>query len=229
MKERPAYCLFTDGGNQQYTVRKFEFSGQTEAGVCLLWDWGWTWSGITFAGSPIGFLLIPPPEENSDSTPGSIYVMDTLFDVVGTAIEARSMHASILDTSIITLDNIGVQDVNTMVAFSDGYHVDIPAVDTEFVIIGNVGQAGATGMYSANVAVPAPSLLDPTAPTWWRDSYFAKSRPQYEDLGIGSIISVKDHGGVGDGIHDDTAAIVATLALAVSFCVFRRLNNADLD
>lgn len=155
--------------------------------------------------------------------------MDTLFDGVATAIEARSMHASILDTSIITLDNIGVLNVNTMVAFSDGYHVSIPAVDTEFVIIGNVGLAGATGIYSADVAVPAPSLLDPTAPAWWRDSYFAKGRPQYEDLGIGSIISVKDHGAVGDGVHDDTAAIVATLALAVSFGVFRRLDNADFD
>lgn len=28
------------GGNQQYTVRSFEFVGQTTASICLIWDWG---------------------------------------------------------------------------------------------------------------------------------------------------------------------------------------------
>lgn len=166
----------------------------------MLWDWGWTWSGLTFAGSPIGFLLIPPASENSKSTPGSIYVLDTLFDGVATAIDARSVQASIMDTSIITLDNIGVLNVNTMIEFADGYHVSIPAADTDFVIIGNVGTSGATGLYSADVQTPPDPLLDLTTLGWYRNNYFGKSRPQYQDLGGGSFISVKDHGAVGDGV-----------------------------
>jgi polygalacturonase len=58
--------------------------------------------------------------------------------------------------------------------------------------------------------------LDFTSAPWSRNKYFGKSRPQYEDLDTESIISVKDHGAVGDGVTDDTAAIKATLALAVS-------------
>lgn len=155
----------------------------------MLWDWGWTWSGLTFAGgTPTGFLLIPPPEENFLSTPGSIYVMDTLFDGTATAIDARTVQGTIMDTSIITLDNIGMLNVKTMIAFADGYEVSIPAVNTKFVVIGNVGTSGATGMYTANVPVPDPSMLDMKSAPWYRNNYYGKSRPQYEDLGTSSII-----------------------------------------
>ena len=191
-----------DGGNQQYTVRNFEFADQQIAGVCLLWDWGWTWSGLTFAGSPVGFLLIPPASENSLSTPGSIYVMDSLFDGVATAVDARAVQGTIIDTSIITLDNIGVLNVNTMIAFANGYDVSIPAADTNFVIVGNVGTSGSTGLYTANVQTPPDILLDLTTVGWFRNNYFGKSRPQYQGLGAGSFISVKDHGAVGDGVTE---------------------------
>ncbi|RFU28181.1 hypothetical protein B7463_g8175, partial [Scytalidium lignicola] len=210
-----AYGIYR--GNQQYTVRNFEFSGQQIAGVCLLWDWGWTWSGLTFAGgTPIGFLLIPPASENSLTTPGSIYVMDSLFDGTATAIDARAVNGTIMDTSIITLDNIGVLNVDTMIAFANGYDVLIPAENTDFVIVGNVGTSGTTGLYTADVQSPPPGLLDLTSAPWFRNNYFGKNRPQYETLDTGSIISVKDHGAVGDGVTDDTEAIQAALALATT-------------
>jgi glucan 1,3-beta-glucosidase len=205
-----------DGGNQQYTVRNFEFTNQQIAGVCLLWDWGWTWSGLIFAGSPIGFLLIPPASENSLSTPGSIYLLDTLFESVSTAIDARAVQGTIMDTSIITLDNIGVLKVDTMVAFADGYDLLIPVADTNFVIVGNVGSDGSTGEYLATVQRPPDGLLDVESLGWTRNNYFGKSRPQYQGVGAESFISVKDHGAVGDGVTDDTEAIKATLALGVS-------------
>lgn len=94
----------------------------------MLWDWGWTWSGLIFTGAPVGFLLIPPASENSHSTPGSIYVMDSLFDRVATAIDARAVKGTIMDTSIITLDNIGVLNVKTMVSDNRGYFCSDPVV-----------------------------------------------------------------------------------------------------
>jgi glucan 1,3-beta-glucosidase len=142
--------------------------------------------------------------------------MDSLFDGTTTAIDARAMNGTIMDSSIITLDNIGVLNVDTMIAFANGYDVSIPAEDTDFVIVGNVGTSSATGLYTANVQLPPPVLLDLTTTPWFRNNYFGKSRPQYETLGTGSIISVKDHGAVGDGVTDDTEAIQTTLALGVS-------------
>jgi glucan 1,3-beta-glucosidase len=143
--------------------------------------------------------------------------MDSLFNEVKTAIKANFMQKTILETSIITLDNIGVNLVDTMVEFSDGLHLDIASADLEFAVIGNAKDSSGVsqGMFGLNVNAPDPSLLDHVH-SYVRDAYFVKSRPQYQDLDVGSVISVKDHGAVGDGAHDDTSAIVAALALATT-------------
>lgn len=105
--------------------------------------------------------------------------------------------------------------MKTIVEFADGDILAIPVENTNFVIIGNAEVDGAIfGMYTVNVLAPADSLT--SAFSNYRNNYFAKSRPQYGDLSLDSIISVKDHGALGDGVHDDTAAIVAALALATT-------------
>ncbi|GLA11528.1 hypothetical protein AnigIFM62618_005494 [Aspergillus niger] len=206
------------GGNQQYTVRDFQIFGQTNASICLIWDWGWTWSGLHLSSSPIGISLINP-QDTSGQPSGSTYILDTMFDETPIAIQASFEQSSILKSSIITLDNIGVNAVDTMVSFADGTSLDLPNGDVDFVVIGNIQQqSGNTfGYYAVNVQEPPPPLLDAGQDQIiYRDSYFYKNRPQYETLSLGSIISVKDHGAAGDGATDDTAAIVAALALATT-------------
>jgi glucan 1,3-beta-glucosidase len=163
----------------------------------------------------IGISLINPSAPTGQQA-GSTYILDSLFDGTATAIKANLEQASILETSIITLDNIGVLNMNTMVAYTDGDNLDLPAADVDFVVIGNLEADGsAYGQCSVAVQLPAPSLLGPTS-SYYRDSYFVQSRPQYTDIAVGSIVSVKAHGAVGNGVHDDTAAIVSALALATT-------------
>lgn len=141
-------------------MRNFEFSSQQNAGVLLLWDWGWTWSGLTFSGeTPIGCRLVPPVKE-TDATPGSIYLMESLFDGTRIAIDARAVSSTIMNNSINTLDNIGVLNVDTMLAFTNGYEASIPAENADFAIVGNVGTSGAMGVYTVDVQIPHPDLLD---------------------------------------------------------------------
>ena len=136
-----------DGGNQQYTVRSFEISGQTTSCICLLWDWGWTWSGMTLAASPVGITLINPEDPNGQQA-GSIYVMDTLFDGIDTVVHSTFMKETILKTSIITLDNVGVLNVNYMVTFPNGVYLDIPVATVDHIVIGNI-QNEEGGIYGA--------------------------------------------------------------------------------
>ena len=161
----------------------------------------------------IGISLINPSAPTGQQA-GSTYILDSLFDGTATAIKANFEQASILETtgSIITLDNIGVLNVNTIVTYTDGDNLDLAAADVDFVIIGNLEADGsAYGQYSVAVQLPAPSRLGPTS-SYYRDSYFVQSRLQYTDIAVGSIISVKVHGAVSNSVHDDTAAIVSALA-----------------
>ncbi|GIJ86242.1 hypothetical protein Asppvi_005128 [Aspergillus pseudoviridinutans] len=206
------------GGNQQYTVRDFQISGQTNASIGLIWDWGWTWSQLHLSSAPIGISLINP-QDTSGQPAGSTYILDTMFDETPIAIQASFNQSTILDSSIITLDNIGVNGVKTMVAFTDGTSLDLPNGDVDFVVIGNLQEQSdkSLGSYQVNVQDPPPPLLDAAQDQIiYRDSYFYKNRPQYETLSLGSIVSVKDHGAAGDGVTDDTAAIVAALAMATT-------------
>lgn len=136
--ESGAYGLY--GGNQQYTVRSFEFVGQQKASIALLWDWGWTWSQLFITESPVGILLINP-EDPTGQQAGSIYVMDTMFDSVNTAILANAPSSTILESSVITLDNIAVSYVKELLSFSDGSSL-IPAQDVSFIIVGNAEADG---------------------------------------------------------------------------------------
>ncbi|KAJ5211430.1 exo-1-3-beta-D-glucanase [Penicillium cinerascens] len=206
------------GGNQQYTVRDFSIASQTTANICLIWDWGWTWAGMYLSSAPVGISLINPADPSGQQA-GSTYILDSLFDETPIAIQANFEQSSILNTSIITLDNVGVNAVDTIISFSDGSSLDLANRDLDFVIIGNVKDQSSQsfGSYSVSVQTPPDTLLaDPPDMIIYRDNYFYKSRPQYQTLSVDDIVSVTDHGATGDGSTDDTAAIVAALALATT-------------
>ncbi|WPH00146.1 exo-1,3-beta-D-glucanase [Acrodontium crateriforme] len=98
-----AYGIY--GGNQQYTVCHFQIFAQKKATICLIWDWGWTWAGMYLGNAPVGISLINP-EDKTGQQAGYTYLLDSMFVDTTTAIQASFESQSMLNTSIITLDNM---------------------------------------------------------------------------------------------------------------------------
>ncbi|KAJ4361597.1 hypothetical protein N0V95_001758 [Ascochyta clinopodiicola] len=209
-----AYGIY--GGNQQYTVRNFQIINQFKACICLLWDWGWTWSGLFLSGAPVGIsLLNPQGSDGGGAITGSTYIMDTEFFDVNVGIEA-TFNKTVLESSIITLDNVAFGGVLQAITYDQGGTVvELPSNDIDFAVIGNVELNGGNyGQYTVPVPKRPDVLTGPGRSS--QNNYFTRSRPQYETLSIGSIINVKDHGAKGDGKTDDTSAIKTALALATT-------------
>ena len=130
------------------------------------------------------------------------------------------MQKTILDTSIITLQNIASLGTQTMVQFTDGSSFRMSDPVIKFVIIGNAHSGNSQyGNWTVDIPSPDPSLTHtgvgiPGVNS--REPYFTKSRPQYEGISTGAIINVKSLGAKGDGVTDDTQVIIRALYVPCS-------------
>jgi hypothetical protein len=115
----------------------------------------------------------------------------------------------------IMMENVKLNNAPIAVGFSGGPTV----LQGGDVLIDNYGngnnfiQNGATltetflnGAYSPSAKAAAPSSLRSSS------GWFARSKPQYQNVGIGGFIDIKAAGAAGNGQTDDTAVINRVLA-----------------
>ncbi|GFF73175.1 glucan 1,3-beta-glucosidase [Aspergillus lentulus] len=199
------------GGSQQFTAQRLTFKG-CKTGVQLIWDWGWTWKSIEMDGVGTGFRLI---SEDGTGNIGSVYVMDTKFTNVATAILTKPASKDPgTGTTGITLDNVAFSNVQHYVFDTNGKeYVEGAPSSVDTWTLGPVYFRGTTRDVSLGYSFTTPrkSPLVGTSNGLPKSPFFERAKPQYEDLDASAFVHVKDHGCKGDGSTDDTAAFQAVL------------------
>ncbi|EIW63632.1 exo-beta-1,3-glucanase [Trametes versicolor FP-101664 SS1] len=193
-------------GNQQFTVRNITVNNANTA-VYGLWNWGWTFQGVTINNCQVGFdLATGGTTQDSQGVQGEA-IIDAV--VTNTPVFVRSSQASngALRGSLV-LNNIKLNNVPIAVGVVGGAVVlngGTTAINSWAQ--GNVYTGtNANGRFiQSNIAAinKAGSLLDSSG------RIFGKTHPQYANYAPGQFISVKSQGAKGDGQTDDTAAIQA--------------------
>lgn len=191
-------------GNQQFTVRNITISNAVTA-VSGIWNWGFTFQGITINNCQVGFALSVGGSTESDQGVGSEAIIDAVVTDTPIFIQSSVGSNGTLPYSLV-LNNIKLTNVPTAVGVANeaailaGGTTTIASWGQGHVYTGTTGQKTWTqsDIYSAN----KPSvLLDSSG------RIFGKSHPQYATYATSQIISVKSQGAKGDGKTDDTSAI----------------------
>lgn len=200
-------------GNQQYTMRNFVFNNCVTA-IIMLWDWGWTFQGLTIANCSTGIDM--SAGGTTDQEVGSVIVIDSTFTNVDVGVitaytsSSTPESAGSLILENINLDNVpvlvqeagstvlaGTTGTTTIAGWGEGHSYTLTSGPTDF-----------EGNITAN-SRPAALLGSGT-------EYYTASKPQYESLSASDFVSVRSSGAVGDGTTDDTAALQSAIDTAVA-------------
>ncbi|KAH7409504.1 pectate lyase superfamily protein-domain-containing protein [Cadophora sp. MPI-SDFR-AT-0126] len=206
--------LYGLSGNQQFTTRNMWFIG-VQTAIQLNWDWGWTWKSLLIENCNVGINVV----SSQANPPGSIYILDSTFNTVGTAILSSPFLSQEQGTTVMVLDNNAYVSVGVILGFTDGTNAGIPTSGyPKLWGHGNVDYAGAAayGQNGYALAVDRPaSLVTASASLPQGNIYFERSKPQYASVPAANFVNMKLLA-KGDGVTDDTNAINFVLALAAS-------------
>lgn len=211
-------------GNSQFAAQRIRLSGCTTA-IQLLWDFGGVWKGVDVREAEVGFRLAggTADDNNSNGYLGSVYIMDSTFTDVGTAV--RSAPVSVepgTGTTSVTLDNVLFDRVANRVFDGEKEYVEgrPSTLDTwtlgpiylslpeRHFSLGYEFQTPREPTLLANYNIATKSSNGTTSLP--KRPFFEKPRPQYTDVPASSWVHLKDFA-KGDGKTDDTAAFQKAL------------------
>ncbi|KIN03011.1 glycoside hydrolase family 55 protein, partial [Oidiodendron maius Zn] len=208
-------------GNQQFTSRNLWFVN-VQTAIQLIWDWGWTWKSLLIDNCNVGINVT----SSQADPPGSLYILDSSFESVATAILSSPFSSDEQGTTVMVLDNNYYEGVGEIVAFSDGTNAGIPTSGYPPLWgHGNTAYAGSTayGGYEVNGVSREPTLVASSSNLPQGNIFYERSKPQYQTVHASLFINAKFLA-AGDGVTDDTAAINAILAYAAALNTERSIG-----
>lgn len=197
-------------GNQQFTTRNLTFNN-VETAINQIWDWVWTYSGLTINNCTTGLNISSGGSEAVSV--GSITLIDS--EIINTPMgisTARTNDTEPAAAGSLYLENVKLNNVDVAIAGPQGTYLNGTAGSTTIAAWADGNRYLPKGPIKARGAIepskrPA-ELLDTTG------KYYTRSKPQYDSVPLSSFLSVCDLGATGDGLTDDTAALNAAFARA---------------
>ncbi|KAI1771426.1 pectin lyase-like protein [Hypoxylon cercidicola] len=188
-------------GSQQYTAINIIFKNSRTA-VQMVWDWGFNFQRVEVEGGAIAFNISGRGGDTGQGI-GSVSIIDSKISNCPIAVLTNSRKDGINGPPNIVLDNLEMSNVGTTVQDEGGStilagtgHVDLWAIGRRYN-----GTKGTTTSGPVDAPPKGSRLLDEDGKLFYR------SRPQYENLGVGSFRIATDHGCRNDGTGDNTDAI----------------------
>jgi glucan 1,3-beta-glucosidase len=191
-------------GNQQFTMRNLTFYNAVTA-INQLWDWGWTYQTISINNCSVGLNM------SSGGATGQSVGSITFFDssISNTSIGIITAHSLSQPTTMtngsLILENVALNNVPVAV---QGPANTVALAGTPGAL--TISAWGQGHSYTPN----GPAIFEgPIAPNTRPSSllngngYYARSKPQYENVPVSQFLSTRSAGASGDGITDDTMAL----------------------
>ncbi|ESZ92473.1 glycoside hydrolase family 55 protein [Sclerotinia borealis F-4128] len=197
-------------GNQQFTVRNLTFNNAVTA-IDQTWDWGWTYLGIKINNCTTGLNM--SSGGSSGQAVASVTLIDSSFTDTDVAIITAYNSSSKPEAAgSVILDNISL--TNVPVAIQESQNTVLAGKSNGSMTISGWGEGneyipnGPTRFEGSIVTFPRSESLSPGG------TFYARSKPQYEDCPLSEFVSVRTTGATGDGVSDDTFALNAIFAFA---------------
>ncbi len=184
-----------DFGNQQFAINNLRIVGTPGTTMCsnLFWSWTLTFTNVTLENCPVGFTF-------KGGQAGALVLIDATLVNVGVGIATDYAPGSPWSTAAtLYLERLTAVNVPLITAGLPG-----AAAGTTTVASWAQGPQYRRGALATEGqgALP-PVALAPLA---------LPPRPTLADLPASAVVNVRDHGAVGDGVADDTAALKAAIA-----------------
>lgn len=191
-------------GNQQFTMRNLTFENVGTA-INQLWDWGWTYKGITIDNCQVGIAMGSTDPTSGGQTVGSVILLDSSITNTPIGVQTSRNSTSLPPSgNSLILENVILSNVSAAVQGTSGTLLAGSTGSTTISAWGQgtsytpTGPSTFQGPISANLR-PASLLIG--------TDYYQRSKPQYETQPVTGFVSARALGAKGDGTTDDTAAL----------------------
>ncbi|KAI6841775.1 glycoside hydrolase family 55 protein [Hortaea werneckii] len=208
-------------GNQQFTMRNFVFRNAVTA-ISQIWDWGWTYQGITIENCSVGLDMSSGGPDNQ--AVGSMTFIDSSISNTGVGIKtAFGPNSQPPAAGSLILENVDFNNVPIAVQGANG------ATDLQ----GNthVTAWGQGHSYTPNGPNNFKGVIKPVnrpaSLVQGNGRYYTRSKPQYEQHSLNEFVSARDYGATGDGHTDDTKALQRAITEAAAQNKILFLDHGD--